>query len=306
MKTVHSIQNNMKEFDAFARTTVDSRTPEHELQQKWKDLFHTNLSIQSAKSFAKYYRKMRIDNTRQKGGSYSLASAAQLDYKMIPGLNTESYGRFPVAVNTDTQSIHDLDIYFQNSLTKNCGVENSSLTLPEGMGYNAVGGSKKDRKNNSSSRKNRVSRKNNRKDTERREKSQRAKSTRRNRSTRKNNGRKQRGGVANLMNFGPSMYWRPYTASQPDNILQKMGETAFGSTYVSPSSSPSQPSWGYLSTGTKGTLNPGNITRINENGATLASPTPYQGSSATGVGAVSAMQAALGSAGMSAQGQTRL
>ena len=307
MLTIRTIQSKMKEFNTFARTQANTRTPELELQAKWKGLFDTNLPINSAKSFVKHYRNMRTNNAHQSGGTYSLASAAGLDYRMVPGLNTESYGKFPVAVNTDTQSIQDLDVYFQNSLTKNCGVENSSLTIPEGMGYNAVGGSKNDRKNSRKSRNNRMNRKNNRNNTERKNASRQLKSTRRNNSQRKNNTRRQHGGIASPLNFGTAMYWRPYSPSAPDNYLQQVGDNSYGHTYQIPSSNPSSAAWGYISSGTKGLLNPGNITNLNDNFNTLASPVPYQGANASGQAAVAASSAAMRSAtGTSAVGITAL
>jgi len=162
MATIAKIQMKMKEFDTFARNTVHTKSPEDALQAKWKELFGIDLANNSAKSFTNYYRSM---SSRQSGGAFSQLTPAALEYTMSPGLNPGAYGRFPVAIDTDVQSIRDLDVYFQNSLTSRCGAENSSLTIPEGMGSNLVGGARSSRKNSRKNSRMNVARKNSRKNS---------------------------------------------------------------------------------------------------------------------------------------------
>jgi len=266
MHTIADIHKNMKKFDNYARRAVDSNAPEALLKKEWKSLFDSDLNDDSARSFIKYYRSMR---SKQSGGS-SPISMAPLDYTMTPGINPGVYGRFPVAINSDPQSIQDLDVYFQNSLLKGCGTENSSLTIPEGMGSNMVGGSRKHRK---STRKvnRKVTRKVNRKANRKVNRKANRKANRK--STRK----AQRGGLVDIANLATSLYSRPYTADAPPNILQTLGANASGAT--SPAGSPSSPSdhtWQYVSNGTAGIINPGNVSFVNNEFARLANPSPWQ------------------------------
>lgn len=275
MHTIAHIQKNMKEFDAYARRIAGKKAPEPDMQKKWRSLFQTELTMDSAISFKKYYRSMRSQRRltkKQKGGMAPLA------YAMTPGLNQAVYGKFPVAIHTDPQSIQDLDVYFQNSLTKGCGTENSSLTIPEGMGSNMVGGrSRKNRKNaRSATRKDRKNRKVNRK-VDRKNRKTGRKNARTNRKTNRKN-RKQRGGLVDVSNLGISLYSRPYLADAPPNYFQSMGAAASGSTTPVPGpSSPVSHTWGYLSSGTSGLINPGAIAS-NGNIKDLASPAPWQSS----------------------------
>ena len=117
------------------------------------------------------------------------------------------------------------------------------------------------RKNTVSTRKN----KSNRKATRRAERNRNASANRR-----------QYGGVADLANLGTSLYWRPYVASAPDNMLQRVGDAASGSTYVIPPSPPYQHTFQYVSHGTNGVVPPTSVTRINDPSPVLAHPAPYQ------------------------------
>ena len=207
---------------------------------------------------------------------------ASLDYVMAPGLNPEVYARLPVAIHTDQQSIQDLDVYFQNSLTKGCGIENSSHAIPEGMGSNQVGG--RSRKNRAANRKNtrkaerKASRKADRKSSRKAER----KSSRKNaRSLRSRKNRRQHGGIMDITNLGSSLYTRPYTADSPPNAFQTIGAAVTGSTNPIPinipnPNSPVNNNWSYVSNGTAGIINPSNITPIGNNFSSLASPSPWQ------------------------------
>ena len=112
-------------------------------------------------------------------------------------------------------------------------------------------------------------------------KSRKNSNSRNRKNTRKNNRRnsrnqRQNGGVMDIGNIGTSFYYRPYTASSPDNIAQRFGDIGSGTTYVIPPSPPYQHTFQYNSHGTQGIMNPGNVTKLNDSFPTLASPPPYQ------------------------------
>jgi hypothetical protein len=265
MRTIASLQTKMKQFDTSARKIIRSKNAEQSLQTSWKTIFGTPLDTKSAKSFAKYYRTMTSKTKKQRGGM------APLDYGMAPGLNPgASYGNFPVAINTDPQSIQDLDVYFQSAITKGCGIENSSPTIPEGMGSNMVGGrSRKNKQNKRKAlRKSMASRKASRKGAASRKASRKGMASRK-------RFRKQHGGIADISNLGTSLYMRPYTAEAPPSILQNVGASMAGSpimTYPSPTDN----TWQYASRGADGIVNPSSVTHIGSNFSQIASPAPWQ------------------------------
>ena len=306
MATIATIQRKMKEFDTFARNTVHTKSPEYALQTKWKELFGIDLATDSAKSFTNYYRSM---SSRQSGGAFSQLTPAGLAYTMTPGLNPGAYGRFPVAIDTDVQSIRDLDVYFQNSLTSRCGAENSSLTIPEGMGSNLVGGaSRKNSRKNSrmnvmrkNSRKNsrmNVMRKNSRMNVMRKNSRKNSrmnvmrKDSRMNvmrKNSRKNNRmnvmrkdrrntRRQNGGLMGVAdNLTTSLSTRPYLASVPVGVLQTVGASVSGSTQQVPiSGNPTAHTWQYQNKGIDGLVAPSNVAYIANNFDKFASPAPWQ------------------------------
>ena len=269
MLTIHTIQSKMRLFDNYATKVIDNKHPEQALQDKWETLFKTSMSPEAATSFTKYYRSMRSKISSRKTQS---GGSAPLNYNMTPGINTAVYGKFPVAVDTDMNSIKNLDVYFQNSLTKGCGIENSSLSITEGMGSNMVGGSKK---RNTRKMNRKVNRKADRKSSRKADRKSSRKANRK--SSRKANRRGQRGGLADISNLGASLYSRPYLASAPVNTFQSLGASVTGSTSPVPvSSSPTAHTWGYVSNGIVGTINPSNITKIGDSFESLASPAPWQ------------------------------
>ena len=147
MATISEIQRKLKQFNNFASESDNPAA----YQKKWNELFHMPLSSQSAHSFAAYYRDMRSNtrkhrsrkqSRRQHGGAAAI-QGAPLDYAMTPGLNIQAYGRFPIEAGTDPASVRNLDVYFQDSLTKDCGVKDSSLHVPANMGSNQVGGGRR-------------------------------------------------------------------------------------------------------------------------------------------------------------------
>ena len=261
MPSIATIQHDLSAFDTYARKHyMDAGA----LQAKWKQLFSTPLTSESAKSFATYYKEMRSKSnrksTRKSGGALS---GAPLDYGMVPGANVQVYGRFPVEADTDPATIRDLDVYFQDSLTKGCGIENSSLHVPVEMGSNKVGGKR------SNMRKSRANRKNSRKTTRKNRKA--AKNSRKNRSNRKTY-RRHRGG-----DLTTSLLYHPYISSVPSGTLQNSILNWEGTEPAVPvSGNPTVQTWNYNSHGTAGIINPGLVTPITSNFGQLASPPPWQ------------------------------
>ena len=259
MPSIAQIQKQLKHFDTVARRAVDTKHPESSLKKAWHTIFSMDMSDASAKSFARYYREMRSKSSRRsmRGGAATSLAPATLDYQMTPGANVQVYGRFPVEVDTDPSSLRNLDVYFQDSLTKGCGMENSGLQVPANMGSNQVGGRRKasrkaSRKNRKASRKNR---KNSRKS---------------NRKTYRKNRRNHSGG--NLMN---SLATHPYLSTSPPSLIQGAAVSWAGAPQPV-SGSPVVPGWNYHTKGNETLINPGFITRIGDDMTKLASPSPWQ------------------------------
>lgn len=252
MKTIAQIQSGMRAFDEYARKTDDPTA----LQRKWDSLFRSELSKHSADAFVRYYRKMK-QTKKQRGG------VAPLDYTMTPGANVSVYGRFPVAIDTNQASIRDLDVYFQNALTADCGNPAQAAAFPSPsseMGSNQVGGRRRNtRRNrrNATLRKNRKDRKGtkNRKDTRRRRNTYRA-----------------RGG--DLMT---TLGYHPFLATAPPSLIQSGTNAWSGNPAPLPfPGSPVQHQWQYVSNGTAGVIDPGLVTPIGTNFGKLAGMDPYQ------------------------------
>lgn len=259
MPSIASIQRGLSKFDTYARKHYTNSAG---LQKKWEDLFSTPLTSSSAKSFATYYKEMRSKSTRRntRGGALE---GAPLDYGMVPGANVQVYGRFPVEADTDPSTIRDLDVYFQDSLTKGCGVENSSLHVPVEMGSNKVGGKRR------ALRKSRANRKNTRKNTR---KASRKANRKANRKNSRKTMRRYRGG-----DLTSSLMYHPYISSAPSGMLQNAILNAQGTHPPVPmSGNPTVQAWDYASHGTVGTINPGLVTPITGNFEKLASPPPWQ------------------------------
>jgi hypothetical protein len=249
MTTIAQIQKSMRAFDTFARTSADPK----QLQTKWHSLFSTQLDNKAANSFVQYYRKMKSRTSRKQRGGM-----APLNYQMTSGSpNVSVYGRFPVEVGTDPASIKDLDVYFHNALTLDCGNPAQAAAFPtpsSGMGSNQVGGrSRRGRRQSRKSRRQTVRHRNRY-------------------NKRKTNRRRQRGG-----NLGESILMRPYLATPPPNALQAAVNGWQGNPAQLPfSGNPVQQQWQYVSNGTAGIINPGLITPIGTEFRQLASLDPYQ------------------------------
>jgi hypothetical protein len=248
MPSIKEVQSDLRAFDKYART-VDSAPA---LQKKWKSLTSQDLTEDAANAFVSYYRNMRSSSKKMRGGS------APLHYQMIPGANVSVYGRFPVEVDTDPASIRDLDVFFNSGMSHSCGKENTSLTVPENMGSNKVGGSRRHR-----SRRAHAGGKRN---------TQRKRNAMRRRTLRRRNMRRFHGG-----NLLESVAMRPFLATAPPNILQTSFHNASGGVPPMPvPASPVSHTWEYMSNGTGGLINPGDITRISADMTKLASPAPWQ------------------------------
>jgi len=271
MPSIAKIQKDLSTFDTYARKHMDNVSA---LQAKWKALFDIPLTSESAKSFSTYYKTMvskkntrkNRSNRSQRGGDLA---GAPLTYTMTPGANVQVYGRFPVEADTDPSTIRDLDVYFQDSLTKGCGTENSSLSVPVEMGSNQVGG-----KNRKANRKSRVNRKNARKTLRKNSRKASCTASRKNRKTYRRNrsNRSHRGG--DLMT---SLVYHPYLSSNPQNMIQNSVLSAQGTHPPTPvSGNPTVQTWEYNSRGTAGVINPGLVTPIGNDFQRLASPAPWQ------------------------------
>ena len=269
MSSISGIRKKLQTFDTSARRiirTKDSKSAKSSLQSTWKRIFDKELDDTSAKSFIQYYRKMR--SRKQRGSSYAI-TPAPLEYVMTPGQQIATYGRFPVEVDTDPASIQNLDVYYQSALTKGCGTENSSLTIPVEMGTNQVGGRSRKNRKNRNTRMNGKNRKNTRMNGKNARKNARKNTRNTRKSTRKN---RQRGG--DLM---ASLSSRPFAATAPPNVLQTINNAWSGATTGIPApSSPVNQTWGYLSNGTSGLINPGLVTEISSDITKLANPAPWQ------------------------------
>jgi hypothetical protein len=154
MPSIKQVQEKLAAFDRAARG-IDA--PDG-FKKSWKRIFGKDLSDPAAKSFAQYYKEMRSksgkrsSNTRKthRGGRRSHRRAhtqrrrrqtggvAPVHYQMVPGLQTNTYGSFPVEVDTDPASIKDLDVYFHDSLP--LSKPGYWPQVPADMGSNKVGG----------------------------------------------------------------------------------------------------------------------------------------------------------------------
>lgn len=148
MPSIREVQHKLQDFDRAARRT---ESPDA-FKSLWKRIFKQDLSDVAAKSFAHYYKEMRSKSKkhggarrrrtlRQRGGAAYTLPSTPVNYTMTPGLYTQTYGSFPVEVDTDPASIRDLDVYFQDSLrTSPAGYWPQ---VPANMGSNKVGGGRR-------------------------------------------------------------------------------------------------------------------------------------------------------------------
>lgn len=256
MTTISEIQKKLKQFNTFAQSKHDPEA----YKLKWKQLFNMHLSSESANSFASYYRDMRSNTRRskkQRGGSAAI-QGAPLDYSMAPGMNIQAYGRFPIEAGTDPASIRNLDVYFSDSLTKDCGVRDSSLQVPATMGSNHVGGARR--------RKSRHTKGHGKRHTQRRRPGRKARGT-----------YHQRGGdlLESITARAPFVY----NSSVSPNLIQQGSHAWAGSTHPVPApADPSAHTWEARTNGLSGLINPGVVAYVPNDVGRLSTPAPWMSS----------------------------
>lgn len=252
MATISEIQRKLKQFNTFASESDDPAA----YQKKWNELFHMPLSSQSAHSFASYYRDMRSNTRKHKSRKQPRnrqhGGAAPLDYVMTPGMNIQAYGRFPIEAGTDPASVRNLDVYFQDSLTKDCGVKDSSLQVPANMGSNQVGGARR---------------------ASRRSKSK-VRSTMRRRKQGRRGTFRQRGG--DLLESITARVPFVHNSTVAPNMLQTAQNAYTGGTqHVPAPADPSAYTWEPRTHGVGGLINPGVVAYVPNDVGKLANPAPW-------------------------------
>jgi hypothetical protein len=108
------------------------------ISRQWTKLFKKPITLNASKSLAQHYMSLY---GKKKGGS------APIDWEMRPGLPAVmTYATFPTEVGTDPKAVQNLDVYYNTALSRSCGTENTSATVPSDMGSNQVpvkGGNRK-------------------------------------------------------------------------------------------------------------------------------------------------------------------
>jgi hypothetical protein len=245
MPSIKEIQSKLAAFDRAARGSHGSDA----YKSAWKRIFKQDLSNASAKSFERYYKKMRSKarstrrQRRQQGGGTD-STPAPVSYTMTPGLYVEQYGKFPIAVDTDPSSLKELDVYFGDSLPRSPA--GYWPTVPANMGSNKVGGARR------------------RRGTRRGRRAHRRHRTRR---------ATQRGG--NLLD-SLAMRPVPFIATPYPNMIQGLSNAWAGATTPVPApASPVSHTWELR--GSQGqAINPGLVSNIDSSFQRLASPAPWQ------------------------------
>lgn len=246
MPSIKQIQGQLAAFDRAAR---HAESPDA-IRKTWKRIFDKELSAVAAKSFSQYYKEMRSKQrktqrggrrtrrrTYRRGRRVQRGGVAPVNYGTVPGVLAQTYGQFPVEVDTDPSSIRDLDVYFHDSLP--LSKPGYWPTVPADMGTNKVGGRRRGRK------------------TQRRG---------RDRGT-------QRGG--NLLD-SLAMRPIPFISTPYPNIIQSASHNLSGITPPIPSPA-SPVAHTYTLQGNAGVLqNPGMVTHIGSDFSRLASPAPWQ------------------------------
>ena len=264
MTSIAAIHEGLAAFDSAARK---SDSPD-DIVASWSGIFKQSMNAESAKSFSQYYKEMRSKTRsnssggkrarkitrRMKGGSLT---PAPIDFTVTPGMPVQTYGNFPVEVDTDPSSIKDLDVYFHDSLP--LSKAGYWPTVPADMGTNTVPSApiatqasvpnmKGGRRGRKSLRMRRL----------------------RSRSSRK---QKQRGGdlLATL-----NMRSIPFNPTPYPNPVQSAASAWSGATTSIPApASPVQSTWSLAGMPGQG-INPRDVTDISSDFSKLASPAPWQ------------------------------
>ncbi len=274
------IHESMQDLHRFAKHEVaissywDAAVAADAFKNKWEDMFGIPISLKNAEYFTQNYRNMYGKKTRQQqrqqqhGGNSPVG--APLTYTMTPGANVAVYGRFPTEIATDPASIRDLDVFYNSGISRGCGIENSSRSIPIEMGSNKVGGSRRRNKTYGGKRSKRSSSK----------KTYRQKKHRGGGKSHRNN-RRMRGGVLGfdtVKDMGTSLtQFRPFLSSAPPNYGQMALHAYSGNPAALPApADPTAQNWAWASRGSQGAINPGNITPIMKSMDQMARPTPWQ------------------------------
>jgi hypothetical protein len=254
MATISEIQQKLKQFNQYTQQESPDPTA---YKKRWKELFNKPLSSQSAHSFATYYKDMRSNtqgsrgsrkNRRNHASRKQRGGAAPLEYVMSPGLNIQTYGRFPVEAGTDPASVRNLDVYFRDSLTADCGVKDSSLQVPANMGSNQVGGRRRRR------------------------------TIRRRRGRNSSRKFRQRGG--DLLESITARVPFVHNASVAPNMLQSAQNAYTGGTQAVPApADPAAHTWEPRTHGIAGLINPGIVAYVPNDVGKLSNPAPWMTSS---------------------------
>jgi hypothetical protein len=255
MPSIKEIQRQLAEFN---RAAGRAESPEA-FSAAWKRIFHRDLSAAAAKSFERYYKEMRSKRSTQRRSKTMRrhrqkqhgGDPAPVHYQTVPGLLTNTYGSYPVEVDTDPAS---LDALSGGVYPPNMSIPLSPAgfwpKVPADMGSNKVGGARRRRARS----------------TRRRgQKQQRRRATRRR--------RQQRGG--NLLD-SLAMRPIPYISTAPPNFAQTLTHNISGGTQTIPAP-PSPVNYTWALRGTTGaSIDPGQVTPISSDFSKLASPAPWQ------------------------------
>jgi hypothetical protein len=141
MPSIKEIQRKLAEFNKSAQR-IDK--PEG-YAAAWKRIFGKDLSGPAAKGFAQYYREMRSKRvsrtTRRRRNGVQRGGVAPVNYVTVPGILSNTFGTYPVEVDTDPAS---LDALSGGVYPPNMSIPLSKPgfwpTVPADMGSNKVGG----------------------------------------------------------------------------------------------------------------------------------------------------------------------
>jgi hypothetical protein len=298
--TVQEIRNKFNQLNAFSKKHLNANA----LRSEWKRVFGAPISKESSEYLTNYYIEMNRRNNRTRRGATrrrratrrnvttrhrtarnrrygGSLSGAPLTYSMTPGANVAVYGRFPTEIGTDASSIKSLDVFYNSALSRGCGTENSGRNVPATLGSNKVGG----RRRGAAAVTRRGAAAVTRRGTAALTRRGAAAVTRRgtNGGSRVRSRRSIGGGplawiedqVGSLA--GGIDTARPYLASAPPNMIQSGYEKIVGNPNEVPvSGSPVVSTWSYKNPDINATINPGLISRIENDLTKLANPAPWQ------------------------------
>ena len=143
--TVSGIKSRFAKLDESVRGFLGKhqhkpRELADHISRQWSTLFNKQLSAKSAATLASHFSKTG-KKVKMAGGNLA---GAPLDYVMRPGLpGVSTYGVFPTEMGADPKSVGHLDVYYNSGLTRSCGHENTTASVPANMGSNKVGGARR-------------------------------------------------------------------------------------------------------------------------------------------------------------------